>query len=176
MDILKNVPVYIIPLLILLIIGYGFAAIRDVYSAFTEGARQGLHLVVEILPALVGLMVAVSMLRASGAIELLAHSLAPVLSFVGLPAPVLPLVLLRPISGSASLGIVGDIFKNYGPDSYAGKVASVVMGSTETTFYTIAVYFGAVGIKDIRHTVTAALAADGVGMLVGIIICKLFFS
>jgi len=121
-------------------------------------------------------MVAISMLRASGAIDLLANWLSPVLTLIGLPADVLPLTLLRPISGSASLGIVTDIIKTHGPDSYAGRLASIMMGSTETTFYTVAVYYGCIGIKDIRHTIKAALTADAAGMLASILVCRFYFG
>lgn len=145
----------------------------QVYDCFVEGAKDGLQSLVGIIPPLVGLMVAIHMFRASGTLELLARLLAPLLDAIHLPAEVLPLALLRPISGSASTAIVTDIFQNLGPDSAAGTIASVMMGSTETTFYTVAVYFGAVGIKNTRHTVTAALAADLTGMLLAIVVSHL---
>ncbi len=139
-----------------------------VYDCFVEGAKDGLQSLVGIIPPLIGLMVAISMVRASGALELLATACQPLLSLLRLPQEVLPLALLRPISGSASTAIVTDIFKSSGPDSVAGTIASVMMGATETTFYTVAVYFGAVGIKNTRHTIPAALLADFTGILLSI--------
>ena len=160
------------PALFFLFLGLGFARKVNVYDCFVEGAKEGLQSVVRILAPLVGLTVAVSMFRAGGALELLEKLLAPVLEKLRLPAEVLPLALLRPISGSASTAIVTDIFRTSGPDSPAGKIASVMMGSTETTFYTIAVYFGAVGVKNTRHTLPSALTADAVGILLAIFVTR----
>ncbi len=159
-----------VPLLIALFVGIGLFRKVGVYDCFVEGAKDGLQSMVGIVAPLVGLMVAINMFRASGALELLGTLLAPVLNFLKLPSDVLPLAMLRPVSGSASTAIVTDIFQNLGPDSPAGKIASVMMGSTETTFYTVAVYFGAIGIKNTRHTLPAALAADATGILLSILI------
>lgn len=162
-----------VPVLIASFIGFGLFRKVGVYDCFVEGAKDGLQSMVGIIAPLIGLMVAINMFRASGALELLAKGLAPALDFLRLPADVLPLALLRPISGSASTAIVTDIFKNLGPDSPAGKIASVMMGSTETTFYTVAVYFGAVGIKNTRHTIAAALLADLTGILLATILTRM---
>lgn len=162
-----------VPVLIASFIGFGLFRKVGVYDCFVEGAKDGLQSMVGIIAPLIGLMVAINMFRASGALELLAKGLAPALDFLRLPADVLPLALLRPISGSASTAIVTDIFKNLGPDSPAGKIASVMMGSTETTFYTVAVYFGAVGIKNTRHTIAAALFADLTGILLATILTRM---
>ena len=139
-----------------------YAAFRrvDVYSALVLGAGSGLETLVRIIPALIGLMTAVYMLRASGALELLAAALAPLLDRMGLPSELLPLMLVRPVSGSAALGVGAELISTYGPDSTLGRTAAVMLGSTETTFYTIAVYFGAAGIKKTRYAVPAALCAD----------------
>ena len=138
----------------------------DVYAALVKGAGTGLETLVRIIPALVALMTAVAMLRASGALELLAGVLAPVLELVGLPAELLPLMLVRPVSGSAALGVGAELIATYGPDSAVGRTAAVMLGSTETTFfYTIAVYFGAAGIVKTRYAVPAALCADLAGFL-----------
>ena len=137
----------------------------DVYDALVQGAGGGLEVLLRIFPALVGLMTAVAMLRASGALELAAGALGPLLDRVGLPAQLLPLMLVRPISGSAALGVGAELIQNYGPDSQLGRTAAVMLGSTETTFYTIAVYFGAVGITRTRYAVPAALCADLTGFL-----------
>ena len=166
---------YIIPLVILIIITCGLLKTKDIFTPFLDGAKDGMKITVEIFPNILGITVAINMLRASGAIEMLATATAPVLGFIGMPAEIVPLAILRPISGSGSLGIVNDILKTSGPDSYAGRIASVMMGSTETTFYTVALYFAAAKITNIRHTLKAAVAADICGILCSILICRLFF-
>ena len=164
---------FALPVLIGAFLALGFAKKVNVYDCFVEGAKDGLQSLVGIVPPLVGLMVAIHMFRASGALELLANFLSPLLHTIHLPAEVLPLALLRPISGSASTAIVTDIFQTLGPDSPAGTIASVMMGFTETTFYTVAVYFGAVGVKNTRHTIAAALTADLTGMLLAVLVSHL---
>ncbi len=164
------ISVFSVPLMIALFVSLGLFRRVGVYDCFVEGAKDGLQSMVGIIPPLIGLMVAIHMFRASGALELLATLLDPILQALHLPPQVLPLALLRPISGSASTAIVTDIFRTLGPDSPAGNIASVMMGSTETTFYTVAVYFGAVGIKNTRHTLTAALSADITGILLSILV------
>ncbi len=166
---------YIIPFIIMIIIVLGLIRKGDVFSPFLEGAREGLRLAIDIFPNILGIMTAIYMLRSSGAIELLSAFLTPVLKPLRFPPEVIPLAVLRPVSGSGALSIVKDILETYGPDSYIGRVASVMMGSTETTFYTVALYFGVAGIKNIRHTLKAALAADITGIILSIIICNLFF-
>ena len=144
---------------------YGTLRRVDVYGALVRGAGQGLETLARILPALVCLLTAVSMVRASGLLEALASRLSPVLGRLGLPSELLPLMLVRPISGSAALGVGADLINAYGPDSALGRTAAVMLGSTETTFYTIAVYFSAAGITRTRYAVPAALCADLVGFL-----------
>ncbi len=155
-----------VPVMIVGIVVYGMVKRINVYDSFVEGARGGLENMVQIVAPLVGLMVGISMLRASGFLDIVGNLLKPLTDSIGMPKEVLPLALLRPVSGSGSIAIVNDIFKNFGPDSAAGKVASVMMGSTETTFYTVAVYFGAIGIKTIRHTLKSALIADLCSMVI----------
>ena len=155
------------------IIVFGLAKHTNVYDSFIEGAKSGLESTVQIAAPLVGLLVGISALRGSGALEILATILSPMTDYMGVPSDVLPLALLRPVSGSGSIAIVNDIFKNCGPDSVAGKIASVMMGSTETTFYTVAVYFGAVGIRNVRHTVKSALVADFAGMTMAIVMVRM---
>ncbi len=166
----------VVPLTIGMVAVYGLSQRIDVYGALIHGAGEGLQILVRILPALVGLVTAVHMLRASGAIEMAAQCLSPLLERLGLPAELLPLMLVRPISGSAALGVGSEIIGNYGPDSYLGRVAAVMLGSTETTFYTIAVYFGAVGISKTRYAVPAALAADLTGFLMAAWAVRFFFG
>lgn len=144
---------------------YGTLRRVDVYGALVRGAGQGLETLARILPALVCLLTAVSMVRSSGLLEALASWLSPVLGRLGLSSELLPLMLVRPISGSAALGVGADLINAYGPDSALGRTAAVMLGSTETTFYTIAVYFSAAGITRTRYAVPAALCADLVGFL-----------
>lgn len=144
---------------------YGTLRRVDVYGALVQGAGQGLETLTRIAPALICLLTAVSMVRASGLLEALASWLAPVLGRLGLPPELLPLMLVRPISGSAALGVGADLINTYGPDSDLGRMAAVMLGSTETTFYTIAVYFSAAGITRTRYALPAALCADAAGFL-----------
>ena len=166
----------VIPALLAAVAVYGAARRVDVYGALTRGAGEGLSVLARIVPALVGLMTAVSMFRASGAMDVLSGLCAPVLELLGIPPETAPLMLVRPISGSGALAVAGDLIADQGPDSYAGRVAAVMLGSTETTFYTIAVYFGAAGIRQTRHTIPAALTADCVGFAASALAVRLFFG
>lgn len=156
----------LIPLLLLAVSCAALAGKRDAYSLLVTGAAEGLVSLRSLAPALIILLTAVSMLRASGAMDLLTSFLAPVCSVLGIPPQTLPLVILRPISGSAALAIGSELICTYGPDSLVGRTAAVMLGSTETTFYVVSVYFGAAGIKRSRHAIPAALAADFTGFLV----------
>lgn len=171
-----NLSSLVIPLLLAAIAIYGVGKKVDVYGALTHGAEEGLSVLLRIIPALVGLLTAVSMLRASGALEWLASLCAPVLDRLGIPSDLLPLMLIRPVSGSGALAVASDVVTTHGPDSYAGRVASVMLGSTETTFYTIAVYFGSAGIHRTRHTIPAALTADIAGFLASALAVRLIFG
>ena len=148
----------------------------DVYGALTAGAGEGLTILLRIAPALVGLLTAVAMFRASGAMDWLSGLCAPLLERLGIPADLMPLMLIRPISRSGALAVGSEIMKTSGPDSYAGRVAAVMLGSTETTFYTIAVYFGAAGITRTRHTIPAALTADLMGFVGSALAVRIFFG
>ncbi len=162
----------------LLMIGISVAALskkQDVYGALVEGGQNGLRILLSIAPALVMLLTAVHMLRASGAIDALSAVLSPVFSFLGIPPETAPLVLIRPISGSAALAIGADLMASYGPDSEIGRTAAIMLGSSETTFYTISVYFGASGIRKTRYAIPAALVADFTGFFVASLTAKLFF-
>lgn len=140
----------------------------DVFSALTDGAARGLRTVVRMAPVLVCLLPAVGALRASGAIDAFTSLLRPALAFFGIPPETVPLMLLRPVSGSGALAVAGDIFTAYGADSPAGRTAAVMLGSTETTFYVLSVYFGAAGVRKTRHAVPAALCADLAGFLAAV--------
>lgn len=156
---------YIVPALLLAASAAALRKKENSYDLMLQGAAEGLKLLVSIVPALVLLLTAVHMLRASGAAELLSSLLAPVFRFFGIPPETSLLVLIRPISGSAALAVGADLMARYGVDSLIGRTAAVMLGSTETTFYTISVYFGAAGIKKTRYTIPAALFADLVGFL-----------
>ncbi len=147
----------------------------EVFSAMSEGAAQGLRTVAGIFPSLVALLTAVSMLRASGAIELLTDFLSPVLDFLGIPPETSMLMLLRPISGSGALAAATELIGQVGPDSVVGRTAAIMLGSTETTFYVIAIYFGAVGIKKTRWAIPAALCADLAGFIMAALTARLLF-
>lgn len=175
-SILTQISIYALPAIILAILGTGLMRNVRVYDAFAEGAGEGIEAMIKILPSLVGIMTAVGVFRASGALDLVVWLLKPAASLLGIPAEAMPLALLRPVSGSASLALVSDIVRQYGPDSYIGRVASTMMGSTETIFYTLAVYYGSAGIKNIRYTLAAALIADTVSVVASAWICALVFG
>lgn len=176
MDIITNLSSYAIPAIFLLILAAGMYREVKVYDVFVEGAKEGISTVLRIIPPLVGLMVAIGVFRASGALDLVVYALKPVTSLLKIPSETVPLVFLRPISGSASLALVSDLLKTYGPDSFIGRLASTLMGSTETIFYTLAIYFGSVGIKNIRFTLVAALIADLVSVIAAVWICNIVFG
>ena len=155
----------IVPVLIAFVAVYGCARRVDVYDSLIRGAGDGLGVMVRIVPAMIGLLTAVYMLRASGALELAANALGPLLRLLGIPPETVALLLVRPISGSAALGVGAELISTYGPDSPVGRTAAVMLGSTETTFYTIAVYFSAAGISRTRYAVPAALCADLAGFI-----------
>ena len=166
---------YIVALLLLVISAVALGKREDSYDLLLSGAADGLKLVITLVPALVMLMCAVSMLRASGAIDILSGWLSPVFGFFGIPPETAMLVLIRPISGSAALAVGADLMAQYGVDSQIGRTAAIMLGSTETTFYTISVYFGAAGIKKTRYTLPAALIADLTGFVMASLSARLFF-
>ena len=172
----NKIGIFVVPVAITIVIGFGFFKKIKVFDIFLNGAKEGLKSTVDIAPSLVGLITAVSMIKASGALDLFTCAVSNIANFFKIPPIVMPLMILRPISGSGSLAFLDTIFSSAGVDSIAGKIASVMMGSTETTFYAIAVYFGAVGIKNTRHTIPAALLADLTGFLVSVLTVKLFFN
>jgi spore maturation protein SpmB len=164
-------------ILLLLLVGiplYGYVRGVKVYEAFVEGAKEGFAVAIRIIPFLVAILAAVGAFRGAGAMDALARILAPVTGPLGLPAEVLPMALVRPLSGSGSLGLLGNIFATpgLGPDSYAGRLGSILQGSTETTFYVLSVYCGAVGIVKYRHALAAGLLADATGLAASICIAR----
>ncbi len=164
---------FIIPLIILIILVYGYLKGVKVYDAFIEGARDGLIITFKILPYIAAMLLAVGMLRSSGGLDFMLYILRPLTNAAVIPEEVVPLIIMKPLSGSGALGVLADILKTSGADSHAGVLASIIMSSTETIFYTITVYFGSVGIKNIRHTLAAALVADAAGLAAAIFLCKI---
>ncbi|GBD94621.1 spore maturation protein B [bacterium BMS3Abin05] len=165
-----------IPVLLFFIPVIAYIKKVNVYEVFVDGAKEGFDVAIMIIPYLVAILVAIGMFRASGAMELFVKLLSPLTNLIGFPAEALPAALMRPLSGSGTLGIVTEIMKTHGPDSFIGRFTSTIYGSTETTFYVIAVYFGAVEIKKVRHAVLAGLTADAVGILAALFICRLVFG
>jgi spore maturation protein B len=155
---------------------YGAIKKIDVFDAFIVGAKQGFDTSVSIIPYLIAMMVAIGMLRASGFFELLYTLLSPLLSAIGMPAELLPLALIRPFSGSAATGVMAELIHEHGGNSFIAKTAATLMGSTETTFYVIAVYFGAAGIRRTRHAIPAGLLADLAGIISTVFICRYLFT
>ena len=155
-----------------------YAALRrvKVYEEFVEGAKEGFEVAIRIIPYLVAILVAIGMFRAAGGIDLLSRALAPVMQAVGFPPDLLPLALMRPLSGSGSLGIFTELVNQFGPDSLIARIGGTIFGSTETTFYVLAVYFGSVGIKRTRYAVIAGLTADLVSVIVSVMICRMVFG
>ena len=164
-----------IPLTILVFIIFGLIERVKIFDCFLEGAKEGIGIVYSIFPTLVGLFIAIGAIRSSGILDFLISLISPILKIVNFPKEIMPLALIRPISGSGSIAVASDIIKVYGVDSKFGLIASVIMGSTETTLYTIAVYTSSIGIKDSRFVLWASLLADFVGIISSVIICNLLF-
>ena len=159
-----------IPIIMLIIIIYGLLEKNKVYDTFVEGAKEGIEIVFNIFPTLIGIFVAVGALRSSGILDLIINFISPLTNILKIPSEIMPLALIRPISGSASTAIATDIMTNFGVDSKIGLIAATIMGSTETTLYTIAIYTSCVGIKKIRFVLAAALIADFVGMVFSVVL------
>jgi len=161
------------PLVILIIVFYAIYEKKNVFDIFLKGAKEGIEVVVKIFPTLIGLFLAIGLLRDSGIIDLIIKIIKPIISLLKIPTEILPLAMLRPISGSASMAVATDIMKQYGVDTTIGIITSVIMGATETTFYTIAVYSSSVNIKNTRFVLCASLIADFVGIIGAVIICQI---
>ncbi|MDF2882179.1 MAG: putative rane protein [Clostridiaceae bacterium] len=162
----------IIPILIISIVIYGILKGVKVYECFIEGAKDGLMICLRIFPYLLAMLVAVAVFRESRALDYFTAAVTPIVKIIGLPSEIVPLVVIKPLSGSGALGVFTDIIKTYGPDTYIGVTASILMGSTETIFYTLTVYYGAVGVKKIRHTLWAALFADLTAIIMATILAR----
>ena len=172
---MNTISLWILPAILLIIFTVGLVKKVPLYEAFTEGAKDGFSVAVNIIPYLVAILVSISMLRASGAIDMCGSLLSGVLTKISVPVDVLPLMIVRSLSGSAALGVFSDIANNFGPDAYATKLAAVIVGSSETTFYVFAVYFGAVKIAKVRYALLTGLIADAIGIMVAIVVAHQFF-
>ena len=170
MRFISYISVFMIPVLILYILGYGLIAKRNIYNDFLEGAEEGLKIVRRLVPTLIGLMVAVGVLRASGLLDCIAQGLGQVTAEIGFPAELFPITIVKMFSSSAATGLLLDIYKEYGADSTLGKMASIMMSSTETIFYTMSVYFMSVKVKKTRYTLAGALLATVAGTLASVVI------
>ncbi len=175
-NIIQIISTLAIPMLIFIFIGYGAIKKVKIYEVFVEGAKEGFDVAVRIIPYLVAMLVAIGIFRAGGGMEILISVLTPFTNFIGMPAEALPMAIMRPLSGSGSLGIMAEIIATHGPDSFIGILVSTFFGSTETTFYVIAVYFGSVNIRKTRHALAAGLMADVAGILGAVFIVKLLFG
>ncbi len=172
----EAISVWVVPTLIVGFVGFGFVRGVAVYESFVKGAKEGFEIAVMIIPYLVAILTSIGMLRASGALGTFVGFVGPITAKLGLPAEALPMAILRPLSGSGAMGVMLDTMKASGPDSYVGYLVSTFQGSTETTFYVLAVYFGAVGVRRIRHTLAAALTADVVGIAAAVLICSALYG
>lgn len=167
---------YIIPVTVVFIVCYGGLKSVKPYEIFLEGAKEGLHTVVDILPTLIGLIMAVEVFRAGGLLAIFTSLIHPVAELVGFPPELAPLSIIRLISSSAAMGLLIDIFQNFGPDSYLGRIASVMMSCTETVFYTMSLYFLSVGVRKTRYTLPCALLANFVGIGVSVVLVGMVFG
>ena len=174
--VIQTLSIIAIPFIIILFIGYGAVKKVKIYDAFVEGAKEGFNVAIRIIPYLVAMLVAIGIFRAGGAMDFLILILSPLTNLIGFPAEALPMAIMRPLSGSGSLGIMSEIMAVHGPDSFIGLLVSTIMGSTETTFYVLALYFGSVGIKRTRHAVAVGILADIAGILGALFIVRLLFG
>lgn len=175
-EILKILSVAIIPVIMSIILLHGYIKGVSLYDTFVEGAKEGFKAALRIMPYLIAIFIAIGIFKRSGAMNILVEFINPFAKLVGVPKEVIPLALMRPISGSGALAVVKEVIAEYGPDSFIGRVASTMMGSAETIFYTMAVYFGVVGIKDSRHTLPAALISHIAAVISSVFICNIVFA
>ncbi|MBM7584402.1 spore maturation protein B [Bacillus pakistanensis] len=176
MQFISMISLWIIPVMIGVILLYGTYKKVPTYESFVEGGKEGIKIAVSIIPFLIGMLVAITIFRASGALDFFVELLRPALTAIGVPVEVVPLAVIRPISGTAALGMVSDLIAVHGPDSFIGRLASVIQGSTDTTLYVLTVYFGAVGIKRMGDALKVGLLADLVGIIAAIVVVTVMFS
>lgn len=172
MNIVNYFSIIAIPATILIVVIYGMWERRKVFDSFLDGAKEGVKIVLSLFPTLLGLFLAVGALRASGILDLFVKLLAPIIALLRIPVEIMPLIMLRPISGSAAMAIAVDMMNLYGPDSLNSQIISTIMGATETSLYVVVIYTAAVGVKKIRHVLIAALIGDFIGMIVASFVCQ----
>jgi spore maturation protein B len=174
--IINTISLFAIPGLVLFVVVYGVIKKVKIYEAFVEGAKEGFNVGVRIIPFLVAMLVAIGVFRAGGAMDILTAVLSPITSLIGMPAETIPMALMRPLSGSGALGVMSEIISTHGPDSLIGRMVSVMMGSGETTFYVLAVYFGSVSVTKTRHAVPAGIIADLASILASVWIANALWN
>ncbi len=174
-SLMNIISLWALPAIIIIILTTGLFKKVPLYETFTDGAKDGFKVAVNIIPYLVAIIVSISMFRASGIIELIGQALSPMLSHFNVPADTIPIMIVRSLSGSAALGVFSDIAHNLGPNDYATKLSAVMVGSSETTFYILAVYFGAVGISKLRYALLVGLLADFIGIFAAVAVCNWMF-
>ena len=165
----------IIPIMVLSVVIYGIYKKINIYDVFIDGAKESFEMIFTIFPYLLGMMLAINLFLHSNFLEIISNFISPVLDLIGIPFDIVPMAIMRPISGSSSLAILNNIYTDFGPDSFIGRLASTIQGSTDTTFYVLTLYFGSVGIKKIRYSLLAGLFADLIGIITSIMIVKIFF-
>ncbi|MDR4888768.1 spore maturation protein [Fredinandcohnia sp. QZ13] len=176
MNIINTISLWLIPVIIGFILLYGTAKRIPTYETFVEGGKEGIKIAFSIMPFLIGMLVSISIFRASGAMDFFINLIRPGLEFVGFPAEIAPLALIRTLSGTAALGMTTDLIATYGPDSFIGRLASIMQGSTDTTLYVLTVYFGAVGIKKMGDALKVGLLADLLGIIVSVVVVTFIFG
>jgi len=176
MAFMNTFSLYLIPCIIAIILIYGTIKKVPTYETFVEGGKEGVTIAVQLIPFLVGMLISISIFRASGALDFCVDLMRPFLSHIGVPSEIVPLAIIRPVSGSAALGIMTDLIKTYGPDSFIGRLASTMQGSTDTTLYVLTVYFGAVGIRKMGDALKVGLLADALSIIFSIIFVSVFFA
>lgn len=172
---MNNISNYIIPIIVLIIVLYALKKRVDIYDTFINGTKESFDMTLKIFPNLLAMVFGVNIFLKSGVLDFIFNNLKPIFSYINVQIEILPMAIMRPISGSASLAILNDIFLNYGPDSFIGTVASIIQGSTDTTFYVLTLYFGSIGIKKIRYAMWAGLFSDLVGIVTAIILGNVLF-
>ena len=175
-NVMNLISLWALPFIILLILTVGLLKKVPLYETFTDGAKDGFKVAVNIIPYLVAIMVAIAMFRASGIVEMIGTAFAPFFNKLNVPIDTIPIMIVRSLSGSAALGVFSDVANNLGPDSYATKLAAVMVGSSETTFYVLAVYFGSVGISKFRYALLVGLLEDFIGIAAAVLVCSLVFG
>ncbi len=176
MEIINLISTWTIPIMICVIPLYGYLKGVPVYEKFVEGGREGLDMAIKIMPYMIAIFFAMGVFDASGGMDLVTRFLSPILSAIGMPPQILPLAVVRPLSGSSALGITASLLREWGPDSFVGRLASTMQGSTDTTFYVLSVYFGSVGVTRTRHALPTGLIGDVTGILAALYVCRLFFG